>query len=81
MDNSEKVATQGTQDVEKESKNKSQYVFDTTTETSTNNANRTWAILQTTGGKDELNIPAEGIIKQLPNLYHKSNDIKTHISL
>ena len=26
------------------------------TETNTNNVNKTWALLQTTGGKDELNI-------------------------
>ena len=31
MDNPEKVATQGTQDEEKQNKNKAQYVTDTTT--------------------------------------------------
>ena len=62
MDNSEKLATKTTRR-RKRKKNTSQYVFDTTTQTSTNNVNKTWVILQTTGGKDELNITAEGIIK------------------
>jgi hypothetical protein len=49
MYNPEKLATYGTQDVEKQSKNTTQYVFDTThTQANKNNVNKTWALLQTT---------------------------------
>ena len=50
MDNPEKLATLGTQDEEKQKK-KPNY-----TQANTNNVNKTWAVLQTTGGKDEPNI-------------------------
>ena len=39
-----------------EKKITTQYVLDTTMQTNTNNVNKTWALLQTTGGKDEQNI-------------------------
>jgi len=42
--------------VHKMKKNTTQYVLDTTTQINTNNVNNTWALLQTTGGKDEPNI-------------------------
>ena len=50
MDNPGKLATQGTQEEEKQNKNTTQYVLDTTIHTQTNNVN------MTTGGKDEPNI-------------------------
>jgi len=38
-------------------KNAIQYVLDTDyTQANTNNVNKTWSLLQTTGGKDEPNI-------------------------
>jgi hypothetical protein len=56
MDNPEKLATQGTQDEDKQNKNTTQYVFDTTIrKQNINNVNRTWVLLQITGGTDELN--------------------------
>ena len=57
MDSPEKLATHGTQDEEQQYKNTTQYVFGTTMrKTNTNNVNKTWALLQTTGGKEEPNI-------------------------
>ena len=59
MDNPEKEATYSTQDEEKQSKNMTQYILDTTTlyiQTTTYNVNKTWSPLQTTGRKDEPNI-------------------------
>ena len=53
MDNQEKLAAKGTQD---EEKHNTIYVGHHYTQTNTNNVNKTWALLQTTGGKDELNI-------------------------
>ena len=50
MDNLEKLAMYGAQNAEKQNKNKTQYVLDTT---NTNNVNKT---LQIIGGKDEPNI-------------------------
>ena len=42
MDNPEKLATQGTQDEEKQNKNTTQYVLDTTIDAkNTNNVNKT----------------------------------------
>jgi len=40
MNNPEKLATQGTQDEEKQSKNTTQYVLNTLYETNTNNVNK-----------------------------------------
>ena len=56
MDNPEKLAPQCTQGKEKQNKNTTQYVLDTTTQGNTNNVNKTSTLLQTTGGKDEPNI-------------------------
>ena len=58
MDIPKKLTTQGTKDDEKQ--NKTQYnticVGHRYAHTSRNNVNKTCAIIQTTGGKDELNI-------------------------
>ena len=53
MDNTEKLTTQGTQ---YEKKHNTICVRHRYTETNTINVNKTWALLQTTGGKDEPNI-------------------------
>ena len=50
MDNPANLATLGTQTQDEDKQNK-QHVLDTTI----NNANKTRALLQTTGGKDEPN--------------------------
>ena len=49
MDNSEKLATKGTQDEDKQNKNTAQYVLDTNMPKNTNNVNKIWTFLQTTG--------------------------------
>ena len=55
MDNSEKLATHRTQDEENQSKNKTQYVLDTTIlQTNTKNVSKTRALPQTTGSKGQL---------------------------
>ena len=51
MDNTEKLATLGTQSEEEHNKNATQYK-----QTNRNNVNKAWTVLQTTGGKDEPNI-------------------------
>ena len=51
MDNPEKLATVGTQD-----EDKIKCVGHHYTQANTTNINKTWALLQTTGGKDEPNI-------------------------
>jgi hypothetical protein len=58
MDNSEKLPTMDTQDTRRrQTKQKTQHnticVRDHYMQTNTNNVNKTWAHLQTTGGKDE----------------------------
>ena len=53
MDNPEKVATYGTQE---EEKHNTICVGHHYTQTNTNNINKTWALLQTTGGKDERTV-------------------------
>ena len=51
MDNPEKLATYGTQYEDKQNKNTTQYVLDTTiTQANTKNANKTRALQQKTGG-------------------------------
>ena len=53
-ENPEKLATQGTQDEEKQNNNTTQYVLDTTNkQTNTNNVNKTCALLQPTGSRGE----------------------------
>jgi hypothetical protein len=55
MDNSEKLATLGTQAEDKQNKITTQYVLDT--QANTNKVNKIWALLQTPGAvKDEPNI-------------------------
>jgi len=56
MDNQEKLATLGTQDEDKQTKNTTQCVRHHYAQTDTNSVNKTWALLQTTGSKDESNI-------------------------
>jgi hypothetical protein len=57
MDNPEKLASLGTQDEDKQDKKQNTIcVGHHYTQTNTNNVNKTWALLQTTGGKDEPNI-------------------------
>jgi len=54
MDNPEKLAIYGIQDEDKQNKNKTQYVLDTTISKQTKiGVNKTSTLLQTTGGKDE----------------------------
>ena len=54
MDNPEKLASQ---DEEKQNKNTTQYILDTTIrQTNTNNVIKTWALPQITGAKNEPNI-------------------------
>ena len=52
--NPQKLATYVTQDNEKQNKKTTQYVLETTMHKT--NVNKTCALLQTTGGKDEPNI-------------------------
>ena len=52
MENPDTLTTCGTQDEEKRIKNTTQYVLDTTMRKHTNNVNKTWVLLQTTGGND-----------------------------
>ena len=53
MDTPEKLATWDTQD---EEKHNTICVGHHYAQANTNNVNKTWALLQTTGGKDEWNI-------------------------
>ena len=52
MDNPEKLATYGRQDKDKRNILSVGHYY---TQTNTDNVNKTWALLQTTGGKDEPN--------------------------
>ena len=57
MDNPEKLATLGTQDIDKQNqKHNTICVRHNCTQTNTNNVNKTRALLQTTGGKDEASL-------------------------
>ena len=56
MKHPEKLATFGTQYKDKQNKNTTIYVEHHYAQTNTNNVNKTRALLQTTGGIDELNI-------------------------
>ena len=47
MDNSEKLATQGTQDEDKQNKDTTQYMLDTTMRKQTNNENKNIQTLDT----------------------------------
>ena len=56
IDNSERLATLGTQDEDKQNKKHNTIcILHHYEQTNTNNVNKTWALLQTTtGGKDEI---------------------------
>jgi len=59
IDNPEKLATFGTQDTRRrqaKQKHTTIRVGHHYTQTNTNNVNKAWTFLQTTGGKDEPNI-------------------------
>jgi len=57
MNNPGKMATLSKQDEEKQNTNTRQYVLDTNIRKKpTNKVNKTWDLVQTTGGKDKLNI-------------------------
>ena len=51
--NSEKLATLDTQDTERRQTKQTAHYY---TKTNTNNVNKTWVLLQATGGNDERNI-------------------------
>ena len=81
MDNPENPATQGTQD---EEKHNTTCVGHHHTQTNTNYVNKTWALLQTTGGKDEPNIVNKTWVllqttggKDEPNIVFIWNDTST----
>jgi ribosomal protein L14E/L6E/L27E len=57
-------------------KSTTQYVFDTNMYKNTNNVNKTWAFLQTTGGKDQTNIVF--MQKSAPTSHHGTQNVKTH---
>ena len=75
MDNTEKMATQGTQDEEEQNKNTicvgQHYI-----QVNTNNVNKTSALIQTTGGKDERNIVFLWISQRTSQ--HATKNVKTH---
>jgi len=56
MDNPEKLATYDAQDEEEPNKSTTICVGHHYRQTHTNKVDKTWALLQTTGGKDEPNI-------------------------
>ena len=60
MDNPEKLATLAAQDENKQIKKKHNTICvgHHSTQANINKVNKTWALLQTTGGKDELDICA-----------------------
>ena len=65
-----------TKEEDKQNKNTTQYVVDTTLETDINNENKSWALLQTTGGKDEPNIVF--MWKSWRTSQHGTKNVKTH---
>ena len=75
MDNTEKLTTQGTQ---YEEKHNTICVGHHYTQTNTINVNKTWALLQTTGGKDEPNIVFNAEIVTDRTSQHGIQNGKTH---
>ena len=76
MDNPEKLPTQGTQDEEKQNKKHNTIcVGDHSMQQNTNKVNKTLALLQTTGGKDEPNIVF--MRKSQQTSQHGTQNIKT----
>jgi hypothetical protein len=55
-DNPGKLTTYGIEDKDKQTKNTAPYELDINIHKQTHNVNKIWALLQTTGGKDEQNI-------------------------
>jgi len=84
MDIPEKLATQGTQDKDKQNKINSVCIWHQYAQTNTNNVNKTWALLQTTRGKDEhrfyvaikTDIPTQNSQRKDTYLYFKSKQFK-----
>ena len=74
MNNPEKLATLGTQDEEKQ--NKKHNTICVGYHYALINVNKTWALLQTTGGKDESNIVF--MRKSWRTSQHGSQNVKTH---
>jgi hypothetical protein len=71
MDNSEKLATYGTPDEHKQNKHTTQY-GDHYAQASTNNVNKTWALLQTTGSKDE---PKYTLMQWKTDMYNSTTEL------
>ena len=70
MDNPGKLAKLGAQDEHKQQQNNNTLcVGHHYTQTNTNNVSKIWALLQTTGGKDELNIVFEKIFIQYISMF------------
>ena len=73
MDNPEKLATFVTQDEDKQ-KHSATCVGHHYTQINTNNVNKTWALPQTTGGKDEPKLVC------MRTSHHGTRNVKTHIN-
>jgi len=72
VDNPEKLAKLGTQDTERrQTKQK-----DTPLCANKHNVNKTWSLLQTTGGKDERNLVF--LRKSQRTSQHGTKNVKTH---
>ena len=76
MENPEKLATQGTQDEDRQNKNTTQYELDTTMFKQIHNVNKTQASPQTPGDKDEPNIVY--MLKSLRTSQYRTQNVKTH---
>ena len=74
MDNPGKLARYGTQ--ETQNKITTPYMLDTTKRKQTQITYKTWVLLQTTGGKDELNIVF--MRKSYWTSQHGNQNVKTH---
>ena len=74
MDNPERQATLGIQDTVRRQTKKGEKETHHCIQTNTNNVNKTWAFLQTTGGKDQ---PTIVIIR---TSQHGTKNVKTHNS-
>ena len=69
MDNPEKLATQSIQDEKKTKKHTTQHNTTCVEQRYTNSANKSRALLQTTGGKDEPNIENSTNKKEFTSIY------------
>ena len=78
MDNPRKLATQDKQGEEEQSKTHNTIcVGHHFAQTNTTEANKTWTLLQTTGGKDEPNIVF--MLKSQQTSQHGTRNAKTHL--